>query len=170
MFKILITISFILLSATLGLAQNKSVYTSLTEKNCKVTYDKQIHGNMSADCAGVGGYGLKVYADDDRMSVSVVAPGSKVSDLDFWGYFHNFSTVGQTAEWRMKGRKPVALIIRYDITTGDNGEKRTSFLMVSKIAAENPCVVAVVKPGRNQNAEARRLADAAIGKPCKKTE
>ena len=170
MFKKTLVVSFLLLLSTLTFAQNKSVYTPLTDNKCNVTLDSQIPGNMSGLCQGVGNYYLKIYADDDRMSVSVVSSDQKTFDLDFWGYFGNFSQIGEKAEWRMKGKTPVGLIIRYDVSDRGDGKKPSSYLMVSKISPTGSCVVAIVKPGKNQNVEARKLADSASKKPCQKVE
>jgi hypothetical protein len=42
--------------------------------------------------------------------------------------------------------------------------------MVSKISATMSCVTDVVNPSTTQNVEARKLADAALDKPCKTTD
>ena len=60
--------------------------------------------------------------------------------------------------------------VRFDVSDRGDNDKRTSYLMVSKISPTESCVVGIVKPGKNQNAEARRLADSAANKPCKKAE
>jgi len=68
----------------------------------------------------------------------------------------------------MKGKKPVALIVRLNVS--DNGDEKppTSYLIVSKISSTNACVTDIVKPGKNQNAQAQSLADKASTKQCKK--
>ncbi|MEP6900814.1 MAG: hypothetical protein ABJA66_03630 [Actinomycetota bacterium] len=170
MFKKTLVGSFLLLLSTLTFAQNKSVYTPLTDNKCKITPDLQIAGNMSGLCQGVANYKLQIAVDDERMSVSVIASAQKTFDLDFWGYFGNFSQIGEKAEWRMNGKTPVGLIVRYDVSDRGEGNKPTSYLMISKISSTESCVVAIVKPGKNQNAEARKLADSASNKPCQKVE
>ena len=171
MFKTFLVISVLLLTTVSACAKNRSVYTPLTGSDCSVTIDSTVPGVGSGICRGVGDYNLKLLSDDERMSVNVIAPDSKQFELDFWGYFGNFSSVGERAEWRIKGKKPVAVIIRYDVADrGGDGDKRTSYLMVSKISAAQSCVVAIVKPGKNQNAQARRIADSAANKPCKQAE
>ena len=170
MFKDLLVVSFILLLSAAAFAQNKSVYTALTDNKCAVKNDSTVPGVMNGLCAGAGGYKLEILADDERMSVNVVAANTKKFALDFWGYFRNFSSVGERAEWRMNGKTPVGLIIRYDVSDRGDGKKPTSYLMVSKIIPTESCVVGIVKPGKNQNAEARRLADSAANKPCKKAD
>lgn len=170
MFKKTLICALMLLFSTLTFAQNKSVYTSLIDNKCKIQEDAQVPGNMNGLCPGVGGYNLKIFADDERMSVSVVAANQKTFDLDFWGYFGNFSSVGERAEWRVKGKTPVGLIVRYNVSDRGEGKPPTSYLMVSKVSLINSCLIAIVKPGKNQNIQARKLADAAVNKPCKKIE
>jgi hypothetical protein len=97
-----------------------------------------------------------------------VLPSKKTVGLDFWNHFGNFSALGETAEWRMKGKKPVALIARLNVSDQGDRKPPTSYLIVSKLSPTKPCVTDIVKPGKSQNAQAQRLADAASTKPCKK--
>ncbi len=169
MFKTILTVSFILLLSTLTFAQNKSIYTPLTNDKCQVKIDSKLP-IMNGMCPGVGGYNLGIADDDSRMSVSVVAPDKKVFELDFWGHFNRFSSVGEKAEWRMKGNTPVALIIRYNVSNANDETKNISYLMVSKITKTQSCVVGILKPSKSQNILAQQLADSASNKPCKKVE
>ena len=171
MFKSILFFSLVFVFSTVAFAQNKSVYTELSAEKCKTAdVDKGMPGNYSGKCKGVGGYDLEVYLDDERNSIGVVLPSKKTVGLDFWNHFGNFSALGEKAEWRMKGKKPVALIVRLNVS--DNGDEKppTSYLVVSKINATGACVTDVVKPGKNQNSQAQRLADKASTKPCKKTQ
>ncbi len=171
MFKILLFFSFVFVFSLDALAQNKSVYTDLSADKCKsADVDEEIPGNYSAKCAGVGGYDLEVYLDDERNSIGVVLPSKETVGLDFWNYFGNFSELGKKAEWRTKNQKPVALIVRLNVSDQGDGKPPTSYLIVSKINATDACVTDIVKPGKNQNAQAQRLADKASTKPCKKIE
>jgi hypothetical protein len=168
MFKKLLALSFVFVSSTVALAQNRSVYTSLAGDKCKtIAVDNGMPGNYSTLCDGVGGYKLEVYLDDERNSIGVVLPSKKTVGLDFWNYFGNFSALGETAEWRMKGKKPVALIVRLNVSDRGDGKPPTSYLIVSKLSPTKPCVTDIVKPGKSQNAQAQRLADVASTKPCK---
>jgi hypothetical protein len=162
---------FILILSTGSLAQNKSIYTSLAADKCKTASVNQgMPGNYVGKCAGVGGYNLEVYLDDERNSLGVVLPNKKTIGLDLWNYFGNFSELGEKAEWRMKGNIPVALIVRLNVSDNGDGNKPTSYLIVSKISSTNACVVATLKPDKNQNLKAQKLADSAINRPCKKVE
>ncbi len=166
MCKKLLAVLFVLFFSTLAFAQNKSVYTPLTNDKCQVKIDPVLPV-MDGLCPGVGGYNLQIYDDDARMSAGVVAPDREVSDLDFWGFFRNFSELGQQAEWRMKGNKPVGLIIRYLVSDRGDGKTPSSYLMVAKISPTKSCVTDIVKPSKTQNLTAQRLADKALSKPCK---
>ncbi|MDQ3129152.1 MAG: hypothetical protein M3Q99_00120 [Acidobacteriota bacterium] len=171
MFKNLLFLSFIFVFPTAAFAQNKSVYTVLAAEKCKTAdVDKGMPGNYSGKCAGVGGYDLEVYLDDERNSIGVVLPSKKTVGLDFWNHFGNFSELGKKAEWRIKGKNPVALIVRLNVSDQGDEKPPTSYLIVSKINATDACVTDIVKPGKNQNAQAQRLADKASTKPCKKIE
>jgi hypothetical protein len=169
MFRRLLALSFVFVFSTVALAQNKSTYTSLAADKCKTTdVNRGMPGNYTGRCAGVGGYQLDVYLDDERNSIGVVLPSKKVIGLDLWNHFGNFSALGETAEWRMKGKKTVALIVRLKVSDQGEGKPPTSYLIVSRISDTDACVTDIVKPGRGQNAEAQRLADRALAKPCKK--
>lgn len=165
MFKIIIGLLFTLLLTLTSFAQNKSIYTPISNAECKTTNTSPVSGYLN--CPGAGGYSLEVLDDDARMSVNVIAPDQKSFELDFWGHFRNFSFVGEKAEWRMKGKNPVALIIRYNVSDrGDDG-KTSSYLMVAKIVKDSVCLTDIVKPIKNQNLTAQKLADKAATKPCK---
>ena len=171
MFKGLLVLSFVLVFSTVTLAQNKSIYTSLAAKNCKtLDVNKGMAGNYSGRCPGVSSFQLDVYLDDERNSVGVVFPSKRLIGLDLWNYFSGFSELGETAEWRMKGKQPIALIVRLKVSDRGEGKPPTSYLIVSKINDTDACVTDIVKPGKSQNVSAQRLADVASTRPCKKTE
>lgn len=170
MFKTTFPVLLIFLLSVLTFAQNKSVYTPLTNEKCKVKFDSQIPGNMSGVCAGAGEYKLMIYDDDARMSLGVVSPDNQVSDLNLWGHFGNFSYLGEQAEWRLKNNVPVALIVRYKVSDRGDGKTPSSYLIITKISPTDSCVVGMIKPGKNQNALARQMADTAQKKPCKTIE
>lgn len=171
MLKTLLIFSLAFVFSTVTLAQNRSVYTDLAADKCKtIDVDNGMAGNSSIKCKGVAGFDLEVYLDDERNSIGVVFPSKTTVGLDFWNYFGNFSELGTKAEWRMKGKKPVALIVRLNVSDAGDGKPPTSYLIVSKIGARSACVTDVVKPGKNQNVTAQRLADKAFARPCKPTE
>ena len=171
MTKLLLACSITLLFSVAVFAQNKSIYTTLVAEKCKtLSVDDGMPGNYSGKCPGPGGYQLEVYLDDERNSLGVVFPSKNVVGLDLWNYFGNFSELGERAEWRMKGKKPVALIVRLKVSDRGDAKTPTSYLIVSKITATSACVIDIVKPGKGQNTKAQSLADRASSRQCRKPD
>ena len=152
-------------------AQIKSFYTSTSDKICK---EKKAEPNEGGDyigiCPGVAGYKLQLIEGDLRQTLFVITPQKKELPLEFNRFYMTFSAIGQKVEWRVKNGKPIALIARYNVADAENSEKRTSYLMVSKVSNAAACVTDVVPPGKDQNTLARELADTAASKPCKKSD
>ena len=155
--------------------KSHSVYTPLDEKHCRQTDMSTLEtGDYEARCRGVAGYTLIVAEGDLRQNITVVTPGGAEHSLQLYELISSgFSTVGPKAEWRMtlKGKKfvPVALIVRFNASDDPNNpDKHTSYLAVSKIAADEICVTDKILPGPKANEEARRAADVAVSKPCLK--
>lgn len=169
--KIIIIGCLMLAFSTFAVAQNKSVYTSLDTKTCKtIEQSDEGAGWYVGECKGIGGYKLEVTEGDIRQSINVIASPKKRFELNFGQVSSAFSTVGTKAEWRMKGKVPVALIVRFNASDVEDSTKSTSFLVVSKISKTESCITDVVNPGKNQNADAQKLADAAAAKSCKSFE
>jgi hypothetical protein len=150
----------------------RSVYTGLAARDCKTISTHEEGSSSTQRCAGVGGYSLLVEDSDARMNVTVVAPGGKKYDLKYWQIVTaGFSSIGDKAEWRMKGQGkrgvPVALIVRVNASEDPaHPEKATSYLAISKITRGQVCVTDKIAPGANANEEARRAADTAASRPC----
>lgn len=156
-------------------ARITSVYTELSGGRCKtVTVDKQT-GSSVKRCPGVGGFRVLVEYDDDRMSLTLVAPDNKEHPLDLWNVITPaFSSLGNKAEWRVVARKgvatPVGLIVRVNAYEQEDpaAPRRKSYLAVAKITRQEICVTDKIDSSANANAEARRRADNATDKPCLK--
>ncbi len=146
----------------------RSVYSSLDTARCRLLSRHEETGATLHRCRGVAGYALQVADDDARMSVNVVAPGGRVHPLSYWGTItHNFSSLGPRAEWRMRGERPIALIVRVNANEDSaNPERTTSYLAVAKVSARGSCVTDRIAPGANANELARRAADRSAGRPC----
>lgn len=166
MLKKLLFLSIILLAANGAFAQNKSVYTLTNEKACKPTKESSDEGYVGL-CPGVGGYKLILSEGDLRQNIEVVTPSKKEFDLNLWAFYSSFSSVGERIEWRVKGKVPVALIIRFNVADVEDSTKTTSYLMVAKVSKTSACITDVVEPSKSQNVLARGLADKASSKPCK---
>jgi hypothetical protein len=170
--KFLLIFGLLICCPSFTLAQKAtSVYTNLEGKTCKtLESDTSGAGSYRGRCSGVAGYKLDLLEGDIRQTINVITPANKTFELNFWGYFSSFSSVGQKAEWRMKGKTPVALIVRFNVADVEDSTKNTSYLMVAKITRNEICVTDVVNPGKSQNLEAQKLADTAASKQCKSTE
>jgi hypothetical protein len=151
---------------------NTSIYTDISGSRCRTISVNRESGASVQSCPGVAGYKLEVEDDDARMSISVVAPGGKKSELSYWQVITpNFSSLGNKAEWRVtttKGKTtPVALIVRVNANEdSSNPQKVTSYLAVAKITAAKTCVTDKIGPSATANEEARRAADSAATRPC----
>lgn len=152
-------------------AQNKSVYTSTKTGACRtISSNPNEAGSYEGECAGVGGYKVRLLEGDIRQTINIITPGKKKFELNFWGFYSGFSSISEKIEWRTKGGVPVALIARFNVAGAEDSSKSTSYLMVSKISKTSSCVVDVILPGAKQNEDARVSADSASTKPCKSTE
>jgi hypothetical protein len=155
-----------------GIQANTSVYTDISGSRCRTISVDRESGASVQSCPGVAGYKLQVEDDDARMSITVVAPGGKKSELSYWQVITTaFSSLGNKAEWRVtrvSGKTtPVALIVRVNASEDpSNPQKLTSYLAVAKITAAKTCVTDKIGPSATANEEARRAADTAATRPC----
>lgn len=170
--KILTLILFILAGFAAVEAQVTSIYTKLTDKACKpIEVNDDEGGSYHGRCPGVGKYKLDLTEGDLRQSITVVDPKGKEHPLKFWHLTAAFNAVDQTAEWRMRRRKPIALIVRLNVNENpEKIEQRRSYLVVAKITDDEICVTDYLPPTRSQNLEARKAADKAATKLCRITE
>ena len=163
----------ILICAVSASAQsNRSVYTNLGEKSCRtIKADSSNVGSYEAICPGVGGYKLQVEEGDLRQNIQVITPAGQKHSLDLWTVVgSNFSSLGEKAEWRVRTQRgkvvPVALIVRYNLSSPEDATKITSYLAVTKITAAKICVTDKIAPGADANVAARAAADKSADKPC----
>ena len=156
------------ISAVKAVAQTRSVYTSLSTKVCRELKSNADEGTeYQGDCPGIAGYKLRFLEGDLRQSIDVITPAKKKFQLGFWNISGAFSHLGDKAEWRMKGRIPIALIVRFNSQEDPENPKTVkSSLVVAKISAAESCITDVVVPMSNQNAIARKLAEEAPTRAC----
>ncbi len=168
---------FLVGAATLANAQsNQSVYTNLSGKSCRTIKSTSAEGGSYVGiCGGVAGFKLQVEEGDLRQNIQVITPSGKKQSLELWNVVgSSFSSLGEKAEWRMKGAgakaSPVALIVRYNVANPEDSTKKgTSWLAVVRISsdASQICVTESVAPAADQNVKARQAADNSASKPCK---
>jgi hypothetical protein len=174
--KVLLGLIATLAFAVTAAAQsNRSVYTPLGEKQCRVIKTvKAENDDYSARCPGTAGYKLILSEGDLRQNISVITPQGEEHSLELWTIVSSgFSTVGPKVEWRVKTQNgkptPVALIIRFNASEDpESRNKLTSYLAVAKITTTEICVTDKISPGPKANEDARRAADSAMTKPCLK--
>ena len=176
--KLLIVFSISVLCSISLFAQNAkptSSYTNLSGKTCRSAKTVADTGSNIQKCSGVGKYSLLVLDDDNRMSLTLLAPDGKEHPLDLWTIVtKSFSTLGEKAEWRVVRKNgkvtPVALIVRVNANIQENPDQpqKKSYLVVTKITAEKICVTDRVDSAPEANAKARKLADNSASKDCLK--
>ncbi len=156
------------LAALPAAAQTRSVYTTLDPNVCETTAQDLDEGWTEQTCPGTAGYTLYLHEDDLRQDIDIVAPGGIISPLALGAFVSDaFSSVGPRAEWRVLNRRPVALIVRLNASEDvDNPDRTVSRLAVARISPRESCLVAVVQPAADMNAQARRLADRSARMPC----
>jgi hypothetical protein len=166
-------LSVLILSPVAYSQKASSVYTDLATEKCKtIESNPDEGGSYRGECKGIGGYKLEVLEGDIRQSINVISPSGEKSELNFWSTVSSgFSAVGEKAEWRVTGTgkkaNPYALIVRYNASEDpEKPEKTTSYLVVIKIDGDSACITDIVKPSKDQNVTARKLADEAANKPC----
>lgn len=145
----------------------RSVWTSLKADDCTMVSVDEEAGGSTQRCAGTAGYALLALEGDARMSITVVTPAGAEQPLEFWTTATGaFTTLGDSAEWRLRGDEPVALIVPLRANEDpENPERVTPYRIIAKITAAQSCVTHRL-PGATPDAQARRLADAAAAQPC----
>jgi hypothetical protein len=166
------TLLLTLLSFSIVLA-NESAYTSIAEKDCKVSQVYENNMGASMACEKFEQFGVEVSDSDARMSITI-----KYHDIEYPQHYSStvgsgFSSLGTKIEWRYpKGESyaPHAFIARVNLSIEDekapSGSKTVSKLSVSKIDKLSICVIGVIPPVKNQNVLARELSNKARTMPC----
>lgn len=151
-----------------ALAANKAVTVMIDDKNCK-------DGNTTGEDTGdfgtficgkiVGGWQTIVQYSDARDSIDLKRNG-KVTELNLWGHYSGFSSLGDSIEYRMKGTTAVGIVAAYTVQDAAT-EKNTRYMLAIRLRP-TACLVAAVLPGPGQLAQARAKADASPALACKK--
>lgn len=156
-----IALSFAVSGSSASAQGDQSRYTRLD--NCRVTRSStEDVGFRQTRCASLSGYTLETNTSDGRDELAIVLPNRRKQGLNLAGNVGSgFGTLGATAEWRVRGGRPRAVIARFDVAEDPNRPRRkTSYLVVASVSPTRACVIGRVAPGVKQNATARRLADA----------
>lgn len=167
--KMVALVAVMLLAAGAADAQRvTSVYTKLSDKACKTLELDEGEGALyRGSCPGVAGYKLELIEGDLRQTLNIIGPKGEEHELRFWHLTGAFTYIGETAEWRMRGKKPIALIVRLNVSENvEDASKTKGYLVVAKITDSETCVTHFLAPTRSHNYEARKAADKAADRPC----
>lgn len=151
----------------------RSVRTTLKADGCTtLSVEEEGSGGSTQRCPGTAGYTLLALDGDARMSITVVDPAGREHPLDFWTTITGgFSSLGDEAEWRVRGEGPsavpVALIVPLRANEHpDDPERLTPYRVIAKVTPAETCVTHRL-PGAAPDAEVRRLAGASATAPCR---
>jgi len=145
-----------------------SSYTSIDQQDC-LTLDSDNLGSIQ-ECEPFNDIKVKVIEGDIRQSISLTRD-NKEYNLEFWSSVSSaFSSLGSKIEWRHQignQNELKGMIVRLEVNDDpEDLEHTSSFLVVSKITAENICVVGKILPQENQNEVAREMLDSSTELPC----
>lgn len=127
-------------------------------------------GYRVTECAGPDGYLLRRVELDARENLELRKDGGDFVSLELPALVDGvFNSLGERVEWRGLQRDggfvADALVVRFAVSNmPDDPMTDTSYLLVARLTAPGPCVVAMVEPGTEQNERARAIADA--GSDC----
>src|SRR5436853_3810802 len=77
-------------------AQVSSVYTSTRTSACRtIRSTSDGAGSYEGECSGVGGYKIRLLEGDIRQTLNIITPAKKKFELDFWGFYGGFSSIGE---------------------------------------------------------------------------
>ena len=145
----------------------RSVYSDLSDKACKITFESDEGDRVDQECPGVLGYTLWKNRDDDRDTLTLVKDG-KEQTLNFYGHVtEQLNYLGDKAEWRVRDGKPMALIVRMYFSNPETSKKEQR-LIVAKVGPGESCVTQIINASKvpNANAVAQRVADHAAVQAC----
>ena len=156
----------LLLNFLLANDKFESAYTSIADKDCKVIETYKMNIGVAQSCKKYTNIDVEVKDSDARMSITLHR-NNKEYPLNFSSTVSaSFSSLGKKIEWRYlkgKAKNPMAMITRLNVSEYNHktelNDKDVSYLVVSKITKDDICVVGKIKPQKNQNILARKMAD-----------
>lgn len=142
-------------------AANDSVYTSVAQKDCRVTESSEWKKNPEIDyltmfCAGKGGYKVKISGGDLRYPLFLIAGGRTITLTEI-GAFHELGS--DRIEWRGPAGTDRFTSLIYRLSIADENGNMSPSLYVVRLAGRASCVIGTVPQGNNMNERARQIAD-----------
>ena len=158
--RLLLVFAALTITSPLHAGDVTSAYTKIDLKKCKQTEkpDQYVFGGTWR-CKGYGGYDVFVSSADDRESAAF---GTKfANNCSGLKTFNGFNSTGGTVEWRVKGGKPFAAILRWTVSIDpEDSTKQATWLVVNKLEAKDSCHMHYVSGSfPNANDVARKAAD-----------
>jgi hypothetical protein len=151
-------------------AANTSVYTSFNIDKCPVLDPPNTTEEWGGSSLCKGYNGNKIYFAEGDLRAFIAIGKNPKGHCSATQTFGGFNTVFPKIEWRLSRGKPIATIQRWNVSYDpENSEKIKSWLVVTKLEADNSCHMAYVEGAYpNANAKARELADTmSAGFSCK---
>ncbi len=145
-----------------------SSYTSIKETDCKTLTSSEIESIQACQKFA----DIQVMAVEGGLRQSLILKrGGKEYPLNFWNTVtSNPSILGSKIEWRHEKGKPtniVGIITRLNVSENTaNPDKKTSYLVVSKLTVDEVCVVGKIPTQANQNQKARIMVEKSANMPC----
>ena len=138
-----------------------SQYSSTAVKKCKVV-DRapKDEGSWTIwQCAGVGGYVVRITEDDLRHNVSMGRTFKEAEDSAVAKHqFPGFNAIGDTLEWRMFKGRPFATIQRWTLFDAAGAGKPVPYGLMVVTRLNPTCHAAYVDVRANAPANANDLA------------
>ena len=128
-------------------AEQYSVFSTLKLNRCKLKKTYQQGAEWS--CPGYRGMRVRVAEGDLRFAMAYGRNWRK--QMSRYQFLSPFNTIGKTMEWRVRGRRPEATIVRYYTDEGSGG-KKGQILVVTKIGKKNACHMGYVDARANKRA------------------
>ena len=162
----LIAVSTLMFATAATAQEARSVYSDWAIKKCQQESIDNDGGSWF--CKGIKGWDIFYWEGDLRGNMAFgPAPHAQCSSAQS---FAPFNSPGNRIEWRMKGGKPYATILRWTTDSGEPGGKRT-WLAVTKLAGRMSCWTTIIEGSySNANAVARQKADTSANFNCKTTQ
>jgi hypothetical protein len=141
----------------------KSVYVDIRLNSCKLQAGRKNFGYVRYRCGAGAGWRVYLEGEEGTTTVTLKRNGA-VRDIGITDFTNGDIAPGDKLELRLHNGSLYSTVIRLNESQGNNVVY--SKLFVSKIGADQSCVVEIVEPGPDQAAKARAAADNAATLEC----
>ena len=160
MIRYILPVILLLFGASTALADGNSVFTDTDVSKCKI-HDQAEEGEGEwATFRGNGYGGWTVFISEADLRFSIGYGHNGLNQKSFSQRLSPFNTIGKKMEWRLRGGRPIATILRYYTQSGTGG-RQGQILVVTKIEGSEACHMAYVDALANRGANeiAQNAAD-----------